>query len=104
MVLLEPSPSDAEAVMPTTVPFVLFSAMELAAAFVSVTGPTSNSSTSVRLIEKTCVEKLLSLEVARTVMLWEVAASKLSSVEFATVTMPVPLAIAKRPPALSSSE
>ncbi len=56
----------------------------------------SNSSTSVRLIVKFSVVKLPSALVARMVMLWEVAASKLSSVPSATLTTPVELLIAKR--------
>ena len=75
MVLLVPSASEADAVMPTAVPLAEFSASELAEALVSVTDPTSNSSTSVRLMVKICVEKLPSLEVARTVTLCEVADS-----------------------------
>ena len=57
----------------------------LAAAFASVTAPTSNSSTSVKLMLKTWVEKLASFEVARTVMLWLAAASRLSRLPSATV-------------------
>ncbi len=53
---------------------------------------------------KFSVVKLPSALVARMVMLWEVAASKLSSVPSATLTTPVELLIAKRPPALLSSE
>ena len=75
IVLFVASASEAEAVMPTAVPLAEFSANELAVALVSVTDPTSNSSTSVRLIVNTCVEKLPSLDVARTVTLCEVADS-----------------------------
>ena len=40
------------AVMPTAVPMVAFSATVLAAALVSLTAPTSNSSTSLMVIVK----------------------------------------------------
>ena len=98
------SASDALAVIPTNVPLAEFSAMLFAVALVSVTDPTSNSSTSVKLIVKLAVEKLVSLEVARTVMVWLVAASKFNRVLLATVTTPVLLLIVKRPPDESSNE
>ncbi len=94
--LVVPSASLAEAVMPTRLPLAEFSARLLAAGLLSVTGVTSNSSTSVRLIVKFSVVKLPSVLVARMVMLCEVAASKLSSVPSATVTTPVLALIAKR--------
>ena len=74
---------------PTVVPLAAFSSTALAVASLSVTGPTSNSSTSLTLIVITTVSKLPSLDVARTVMLWLAAASRSSSVPLATVTTPV---------------
>ncbi len=74
--------------------------MVLALASTSVTAPTSNSSMSVILIVKLCVEKLVSSLAARTVMLCEVALS--ASRAPATVTTPVLASMANRPPALSS--
>ncbi len=71
---------------PTRLPLAEFSARLLAAGLLSATGVTSNSSTSVRLIVKFSVVKLPSALVARMMMLWEVAASKLSSVPSATLT------------------
>jgi len=41
---------------------------ELAVALTSVTAPTSNSSTSLMAMVRTCAEKLPSLDVARTVI------------------------------------
>ena len=68
-----------------------------------MTAPTSNSSTSLTAIVKRCVVlKLVSLLVARTVMLWLVAVS--ASRPPATVTTPVLASIVNRPPASSSSE
>ena len=93
-----------EVIIPTAVPFGALSLTSLAAAFVSLIGPISNSSTSFRLIVKPRVENDVSLLVARTVMLCEAAASRSSSVPSATVTTPVIALMAKRPPALSSSE
>ena len=49
----EPAASLAEAVMPTSVPTAAFSLTLLLVALVSVTEPTSNSSTSLMAIEKT---------------------------------------------------
>ena len=98
--LVVASASLAEAVIPTSVPIAAFSATLLAAALVSLIAPTSNSSTSVRLIVKPCVLKLPSAEVARTMMPWLAAASRSSAP--ATVTTPLPALIANRPPALSS--
>ena len=65
---------------------------------------TGVSLTLVMLIAKVAVEKLVSLEVARTVMLCVVAASKLRSEPLATVTTPVVLWMANLPLAESSSE
>ena len=45
--LVVASASVAEAVMPTVVPIVAFSSTALAVALVSLTAPTSNSSTSL---------------------------------------------------------
>ncbi len=104
IVLVVPSASLAEAVMPTREPLAEFSARLLAAGLLSLTGVTSNSSTSVRLIVKFSVVELPSALVARMVMLCEVAASKLSREPSATLTTPVLASIAKRPPALLSSE
>ncbi len=69
MALVVASASLAAAVIPTTVPLAAFSLTALAVASPSVTVPTSNSSTSLTAIVKVCVEKLVSAEVARTVML-----------------------------------
>ncbi len=102
MALTVASASLACAVMPTAAPMAALSATLLAAASASVTALTSNSSTSATAIENTWVLKLPSAEVARTVMLWLEALSR--SRPPATVTTPVPEAMAKRPPALSSSE
>ncbi len=44
------SPSEAKAVMPTVVPIVAFSVTALAAALVSLTGVTSNSSASLTVM------------------------------------------------------
>ena len=57
------------AVMPTAVPTTASSATVLAAASLSVTAPTSNSSTSLMLIVNTWSVNEPSLTVARTVML-----------------------------------
>src|SRR4029450_5989617 len=54
MPLLVASASLASAVTPTTVPLAAFSATLLAAALLSLTAPTSNSSTSVTLMVKFC--------------------------------------------------
>ena len=51
--LLVASASLADAVIPTTVPTAAFSLTLLLVALVSVTVPTSNSSTSLIAIEKT---------------------------------------------------
>jgi hypothetical protein len=99
MLLLLASASEAKAVTPTTVPLAAFSATPFAAALVSLTAPTSNSSTSPTAMLKTWVLKLPSALVARTVMLWLAAASRSSSVPLATVTTPVAPPMAKRPPA-----
>ena len=61
--------------MPTVVPLPAFSATLLAAALASDTGLTSNSSTSVRLMVKFCVDVEPSAEVACTVIWWLAAAS-----------------------------
>ena len=65
---------------------------------------TGASFTSLNWIVNVAVEKLVSLEVARIVIVWLAADSKLRSEPLATVMTPVPLLIAKRPPAESSSQ
>jgi hypothetical protein len=81
-----------------TVPTAAFSLTLLLVALVSVTAPTSNSSTSLMAMEK--FDRWdPSLEVARTVMLRE-APSASRSMAPATVTTPVVLSIANRPPSL----
>ena len=103
MALVVASASLAAAVTPTKVPTVAFSLTLLLVAFVSVTDPTLNSSTSLIAMEKTWSVCEPSLDVARTVMERE-APSASRSMAPATVTMPVALSIAKRPPSLSNSE
>ena len=106
-VLVSPASTSVSLVIALPVGFVpavpLFTPPASTAVAISRTA-TGPSLTLVRLIVKLAVEKLISLEVARTVMLCEVAASKLSSVPLATVTTPVLLWIVNRPPAESSSE
>ena len=70
-----PSASVARPVKPTVVPLAEFSRTVFAAALLSLTAETADSLTSVRLMVKDCVEDEASAEVARTVMLCEVAAS-----------------------------
>ena len=65
----------ARPVTPTVVPTIASSATVLAPASASVTAPVSNSSTSPTAIDSVVVLKLVSLEVARIVMLWLVAVS-----------------------------
>ncbi len=101
MVLFVASASVAEAVTPTTVPAGEFSATSLAAPLTSVTGPTSNSSTSSTAIVKLAVLLLPSALAARTVIVWLAAASRFRLAPAATVTTPLLLAIANRPPASS---
>ena len=72
-------------------------------AFVSVTVPTSNSSTSETLMVNACVVNEPSTLVARTTMPCEAAVSRSSSDPSATVTTPVVPLIVKRPPASSTS-
>ena len=81
------SASVARPVTPTAVPTIASSATVLAPASESVTAPVSNSSTSLTAIDSVVVLKLVSLEVARIVMLWLVAVS--ASRAPATVTIPV---------------
>ena len=66
--LVVASASLAAAVMPTVVPLTAFSLTALAAAFESVTAPTSNSSTSPMVMVNTRVVVVVSVLVARTVM------------------------------------
>ena len=101
--LLVASASLADASMPTTVPTVAFSSTALAVPSVSVTAPTSNSSTSLMAIAKTWSVNELSDEVARTVML-RLAPSVSRSIAPLTVTTPVLELIVKRPPSSSNSE
>ena len=69
------SRSVASAVIPTTEPIELFSSTKLLSAFESLMAEIADSLTSVRLIAKDCVEKDVSAEVARMVILCEIAAS-----------------------------
>ena len=103
MALVVASASLAAAVTPTTAPTVAFSLTLLLVALVSLTEPTSNSSTSLIAMEKTWSVCEPSLEVALTVMERE-APSASRSIAAATVTTPVLLSMAKRPPSLSNSE
>ena len=70
-----PSGSVASPVSPTVVPLEVFSKTVLAAALLSLTAETAPSLTSVKLMVIDWVENEVSAEVARTVMLCEVAAS-----------------------------
>ena len=91
------------AVMPTAVPLAAFSLTALAVAFASVTAPTSNSSTSLMVIVKTCVgERAVGRGGADgDVVGWR----RRFAVESppATVTTPVLASMANRPPSLSCS-
>ena len=69
----------------------------------SVTAPTSNSSTSLMLIVNTWSVKEPSAEVARTVM-FRVGPSASRSIVPATVTTPVLASMVNRPPSSSCSE
>ena len=90
--------------MPTVEPLATFSFTALAAPFASAGLVTSNSSTSSTLIVKTVSAVEPSALVARTVMVWLDAASRSSRLPSATVTTPVALLMANRPPASSVSE
>ena len=92
----------ADAVMPTSVPFTVFSETLFAVTFASAGVETENSFTSAMPIETVTVVNEVSLLVARMVMLYDAAASR--SMAPATVTTPVFASIAKCPPALSVSE
>ena len=69
MPLVVASASLASTVIPIAVPRAAFSSTASAAASLSLIGVMSNSSKSFTAIVKSCVAKLASAEVARTVML-----------------------------------
>ena len=75
IVLVVPSASDAEAVIPTASPEEASSASVFAPVFVSLIAETSNSSTSVTAMVYDAVEVLVSALVAVTTMSWLVAVS-----------------------------
>ena len=95
------SASLASASMPTELPAVRFSATELAAASMSLIAEMSNSSESTTAIVKSLVVVEPSVEVARTVIVCDVAVS--ASRSCVVVTTPVVSSIVNRPPASSSS-
>ena len=69
MLLVVASASIANVVSPTVVPTLAFSTTEFTAATESVTALVANSLTSPMLIVNVWIEKDVSVEVARTVML-----------------------------------
>ena len=75
MAFVVASASLAVAVIPTTVPMATFSSTASTAASESAGAETLNSSMSPIAMLKTRVVLLISVEVARTVMLWLTAVS-----------------------------